>query len=73
MIMMMSRMVYDDDGDGYGGADDGDDGDDDAIFAILQNSWSSSCALYNATRRLSLRTGSLPILPSRPLQLVRRI
>ena len=53
--------MYDDDGDGYGGADDGDDdGDDDAMFVILRNSWSSSCALYNATRRLSLRNGSIP-------------
>ena len=62
MIMMMSRMVYDDDGDGYGGADDGDDddGEDNAIFAILRNSWSLSCALYNATRRLSLMHGSIP-------------
>ena len=61
MIMMMSRMVYDDDGDGYGGADDcDDDGEDDAIFAILWNSWSLRCALYNATRRLSVRNGSIP-------------
>ena len=59
--MMMSRMVYDDDGDGYGGADVGgdDDGNGDAIFATLRNSWSLSCALYNATRRLSLRNGSI--------------
>ena len=40
-------------GSGDGGAGDGGDSgacDDDVVFAILRNSWSFSCALYNATR-----------------------
>ena len=49
----------DDDGDDDGGADDGDD-DGDVVFAILWNAWSLGCALYNATRRLSLMHGSIP-------------
>ena len=46
----------DDDGDDDGGADDGDD-DGDVVFAILWNTWSLGCALYNATRRLHLLSG----------------
>ena len=38
------------DGGDSGACDGGDAGDDDAIFAILRNSWSLSCALYNPTR-----------------------
>ena len=45
-----------DDGDDDGGADDGDD-DGDVVFAILWNTWSLGCALYNATRRLHLLSG----------------
>ena len=43
----------------YVGADDGDD-DGDVVFAFLWNAWSWGCALYNATRRLSLMHGSIP-------------
>ena len=43
------RRHYGGSGDGGAGGDSGAC-DDDAIFAILRNSWSFSCALYNATR-----------------------